>query len=154
MKLNGQTPETNEDFLVFPRPHGDIVIRAKGITSIAERDSLMPDPEPPMMINKAGNKVPNYEDESFKLARTQRNDQRYDWMILKSIQATPGLEWDKVRMGEPETYAFWEVELGEAGFSFWEINRIKALVMNVNSLNEGLMEKARADFLARMAVPA
>ena len=68
-------------------------------------------------------------------------------MIVYSLQSTPELEWEIVNYDKPETWASYEEELREAGFSEIEIGRVVMGVMRANSLDESLIDEARNSFL-------
>lgn len=152
MKIKGRNLKVNEETLVLPRPDGDIVLKFRALTDIDEFDKLVIDPVPPKGRNKDGKIALDFEDESYKQQVKQKTDQQYDYMMLASLSATEDLEWEKVKMDQPGTYHFWEEELKEAGFSMWEIGRIKATVLSVNGLNEAKLNAARESFLATQVV--
>lgn len=148
MKIKGRTLKANEEVLVLPRPDGPIVLKFRALSDIDEFEKMVPDPKPPMGRNKEGKVAPDYEDANFKEAAKRKNDQSYNYMVLASLSATEDLEWDKVKMDQPATYHLWEEELKEAGFSQWEVQRIKASATSVNGLNEAKIAAAREAFLA------
>ena len=69
-------------------------------------------------------------------------------MILKSLEATEGLEWETVKMDDPETWLNYEKELKDSGLSPIEVGRIVGICMSANGLDERKMEAARDAFLA------
>lgn len=148
MKLKGRTLKRNEEVLVLPRPDEPIVLKFRALSDIDEFEKMVPDPKPPMGRGKDGKVAPDYEDDNYKQAARTKNDQSYNYMILASLSATEDLEWEKVKMDQPATYHLWEEELKEAGFSQWEIQRIKASATSVNGLNEVKINAAREAFLA------
>lgn len=150
MKIKGRNLQANVETLVLPRPGGeDIVLTFRALADIDEFEKMVPEPEAPKGRNSKGQIVPDFEDESFKQQMKRRSDQQYDYMMLASMSATEGLEWDRVNIKDPNTYHHWEAELKEAGFSMWEIGRIKATVISVNGLNEAKIQAAQASFLAK-----
>lgn len=149
MKLNGKTPTKNVVTLVLPRNEGgDIVLKAQALTDLSEFERLCPQPVPPKIRTKKSGLIDNYEDDGYKIAIQQRSDQQYAFIMIKSLEATEGLVWETIQLGDPTTYANWTKELGEAGFSVWELGRIKTTVLEANSLNESKLEAARESFLA------
>lgn len=154
MKIKGRNLAKNIETLVLPRPDNeDIVFMFRALTDIDEFEKMVPEPEPPKGRNSKGQVVPDYDDESFKQQMKRRGDQQYDYMMLASMSATEGLEWEKVDLKNPNTYHLWEQELKEAGISMWEIGRIKAAVLSVNGLNEAKIQAAQASFLAKKVAP-
>jgi hypothetical protein len=152
MKLHGKKIEgINVETLVIPR--GDnindaIVFKCQAVLDMQEFDRVCPPPKAPMMIKSGGKRVLDLEDPKFKFANDQYAIKRVSYIVLKSLQATPELEWETVNMGDSDTWGNYEKELRESGFSQIEIMRIINACMSANCLNEDRLEKARNDFLA------
>lgn len=66
---------------------------------------------------------------------------------MKSLEATPDLEWENVDVEDPNTWNNFRQEMTDSGFSAIEINRVIAECLNVNALNEEKIEEARQRFL-------
>lgn len=135
--------------LVIPRPNGeDIVFKAQGILDFQEFEKLCPEPKPKMILSRTEGKIPNFNDPTYKLQLEQREKKRMAYIVIKSLEATEDLIWDRVNINNPDTWLQWEDELKEAGLSDFERKRIFTLTMNANSLNEAKMDEARKAFLA------
>lgn len=145
MKINGQAIEArlNEDVLILPRGEEGLAIRARAIPDFEEFNKVCPAPKPPGKLTKDG-WVPNVEDDTFKKRVEQHAIQRIGWMVINSLQE---VEWDTVDPENPKTWANWEEDLKNAGFTSVESNHILALVLEVNSLNEAKLKEARDSFL-------
>jgi len=149
MKLNGKKIEgPNVTTIVIPRGDSQIVFRAQAIMDMEEFDKLCPQPKPPTKIVKGGLRVPNMEDDVFKAQIQEYAKRRTAYMILKSLQATPGLEWEMAKIGDPSTWLLYEQELKGSGFSETEINIIAGGVAEANCLSDDKIEEARNRFLA------
>lgn len=149
MKIAGVSLDSlYEEVLVLTRGEQDIIIRARAVKSMDEFDKLCPEPKAPGVRVKGGTFVPNYEDANYKKAMERHGEQRLAYMVLKSLEATPGLEWETVKIGDSRTWLEWKAELAEANFSSVEVNRIIAAVLAANSLDEKKLEEARKSFLA------
>lgn len=151
MRINGRTLSVNEEILVLPRADADIVIKARGISSSLGFDEICKPPVAPEVIAKDMSRFRNVEDPTFKAAVEQYSNNKTHWLILESLKATDGLEWEKVKPGEPSTWCLWEQELKDSGFSETEVLRITHLVMSANSLDDGKLNAARKRFLASAA---
>lgn len=155
MKLNGVKIEgLNEEFIVLPRKDQDIVLKARAIPDYSEFEQLVPMPKPPVKIIKGGKRVTNTDDPRYKAGIEDYAAKRTNWMILKSLEVTDGLEWETIDMQKPETWKNFEKEIRASGFSEVELMKIIQMVMSASGLDESKLEKARADFLRSQEQPS
>lgn len=153
MKIKGNTPSTNEEVVVIPRSNGeDIVFKAKSVVDYAVFDTMVPEPEVPVR-RMAGEEAwhPNPEDPDFKKKLRERYSLRNNWMIIKSLDATPDLTWETVDLQKPETWNGWLDEFKKSGFSPAEVNRVIDVVLVANCLDNSKVEAARDRFLSGKA---
>lgn len=149
MKMNGVKIECpNESILVLPRPDGDLVFKARAVLDYDEFDRVCLEPKPPVKVVKGGKREVNIADPDYVRAVNEHNERRMAWIILTSLRATEGLEWETVDIAKPETWTQYTAELKAAGFSIVEINRIVTLALQANALDEAKLESARQAFLA------
>ena len=149
MKIKGKTIEgPNVELIVIPRSGGDIPFECRAVLDFDDFDKMCPDPEPTMKLLPGGVQVPNMEDPKYIAAIEAKGEKRIAWMVVKSLEATEGLEWDTIKMDDPETWGNYRQELQDAGLTFMEITRIITTVMAANSLDETKLEEARKRFLA------
>lgn len=157
MKIGGKSINgPNVITLVLPRESGeDIVIKAQAVLDMDEFDNNHPAPEAPTIVEaKTGNKRKDTSDKKYLAALTTHGEMRFNYMILKSLEATPGLEWDTVKMDDPSTWGNYQNDLKSAGFSNSERNRIAMAVFDANSLNEDRLKEARDRFIRSQAAAA
>jgi hypothetical protein len=150
MKIAGRKIEgPNVITLVLPREDGqDIVIKAQAVLDMDDFDNNYPAPLPPTIVyGKSGEIKKDVDDPAYKKKLESHNTKRFSYMILKSLEATPELEWETVNMADPETWGNYESELKEAGFSNAERNRISMAVFDANALNETKLKEALARFI-------
>ncbi len=152
MRINGRTLSLNEEILVLPRPDGDIVIKARGLANSKAFDEICLPPIAPEVIKADGSRFRNTDDATYKAAAEQYGANKVAWIVIESLKATEGLEWETVKPSDPSTWQLWEQELKDSGFSEPEVLRITNLVMSANSLDGGKLEAARKRFLASAAV--
>lgn len=146
MKIGGVEVTPCEEVLVLPRPDdNNIVIRAKAVSINEEFDKKVPEPIAPNLRTKDGSR-PDYNDENYVKAVQQRDNQRFAYMCLKSIEPSQ-IEWETVDMDKPTTWPKWVDELQENGLSEVEVGRIINAVLAANSLDEKKIEEARKSFL-------
>lgn len=152
MKLHGQTfTEPNIEIIALPRSSGDVIFQAQAILSYDEFEKYCPAPKPPVKIKPDKSRIEDLEDKDFLNAVGERELKRNAWMVITSLKATEGLEWEKVKFDQPSTWRLWIDELQEAKFSIPEIARIQQGVFAANSLNENLVKAARENFLRGQA---
>lgn len=146
MRVAGIEITECEELLVLPRPNGDALpFRAKAVAVKDEFDRLVPEPVAPM-LQKKGGKVSDLQDKDYLAAVSKRDDARFALMCLRSLEPSK-IEWDQVKIEEPNTWTLWTDELKEAGLSEVEVNRVIGLVMAANALDEAKISEARASFL-------
>jgi hypothetical protein len=151
MKINGKKIEgSNVEICVIPR--GDdkepIVFKCQAVLDIEPFDQLCPAPRPPMIMKPGGKKIIDNENSKYKVQVEQHNAKRMGYLIIKSLEATEGLEWETVSLSDPDTWDNYSKELKDSGFSNIEIMRIINTCMSANCLDEARLERAREDFLA------
>ena len=148
MKVGGVTVTSCEEILVLPRggKGKDIPFKAIAVSISEEFDKLVTMPVPPMKLVKGGKKLPDLADPTFKTACKLRDDKRFAFMVLKSLEPS-NIEWEQVDMAKPNTWAKWSDELTEGGLSDVEVTRVVNMVMIANSLDEAKIKEARDSFL-------
>lgn len=151
MKYKGKKIGASVDYCVIPRPEGDVSIKCIAIPDFDEFDAIIKYPTPPINIGKGGVRIPDMQDGTYKQQKARYENARLVWMILKSIEDNPDIEWEQVDITKPDTYGFYEKELKEAGFNGIEIGRIQKMVFQVNSLDEAHIQEARDLFLLTKA---
>ena len=152
MKIGGIDPKTlcNEVVLVLPR--GDdqnLVFRACGLKTLAEFEEICPLPKPPGKLTKDG-WVPNDNDATYQTVMAEWAKKRLGYIVVRSLEPTE-IEWDTVKLTDPRTWVNWEKDLLDGGLTQIEVNRVLALVLEANSLDEAKLAKAREVFLAGQA---
>ncbi len=149
MKYAGKKIEgANVDFLVLPRPDGNIVFKARAILDMGEFDKLCPEPVAAIIVKRGGKPMADVNNAQYKKMLAEHGSKRFYYIIIKSLEATEELEWETVKIMDPSTWGNYEKELKDSGFSQVEVNRIVGCVLNANSLNEAKLEEARKDFLS------
>lgn len=152
MKIKGKTLGTpNIEVVVFPRSDGDIVFKAQAVLDYSDADQLDPEPSPPEVIKRGGARIKDPNDREYREKLEKWALRRSHWMFLKSISATPDLEWETVNASDPETWGNYSKELAAAGFTPIEISRLLQTVMDACGLNQKKIDEATERFLAGQA---
>jgi hypothetical protein len=139
-----------EETVVIPRQSGDLVFKAKAVLDYDEFDAICKRPTPPLRMLKGGEEKPVFDDPAFKKLMEEYAANRFNWMILKSLSATPGLFWDTVDMADPSTWGNYQTELASV-LSIMQINAIISAVINACGLDEAKIQEATKSFLAGQA---
>ncbi len=121
----------------------NIYLEANVVIDFSPFEDLCPLPDPPVIDN-----VPDYNDADYRLKIIERNEKKIDWVFLESIKETKDLEWETVKMEDPETWANYHDELRKIGINEIQEKAITQQVLNVNVMDEERMEEARDSFLA------
>ena len=148
MKIKGKKIEgPNREIIPIPRGEGDdIILVVEAILDMAPFEKLCPPPKPPMRKIE-GVDIPNVTDKNYLKKIDRYSERRMAWMVVTSLEATEGLEWETVDPADPSTWAGFKDELHDAGFSDVEVNRVIGGVISVNALSEHKIEAARERFL-------
>lgn len=148
MKVNGKTiAGPNVEILYLPRGEDVLEFRLQAVLDYDDFDLLCPAPVPPVRLMKGGKKVSNPEDPAYKAAIDDYASKRTGWMLIKSISATEGIEFDTITLDNPNTWTNFDNELTSAGFSEIEKMRIVNSIMTANCLNDTKLNEARDTFL-------
>lgn len=149
MKIGGRVVDgPKRMILVLPRDEGDIVFEFVAVVDDTEFEKRFPIPEPPKTYNvKLQQNILNTEDPKYKSQVQERIKLKNAWIFLQSI-APSNIEWDTVKLDQPETWTGWNNDLKNAGFSINEINTIFDYFVQANMVTESMIDEARKRFLA------
>ena len=150
MRINGRTfMKPNVVTVIIPRQDCDVIFKAQAIHDFDDIDRLCPEPLPPSVLHRGeGKAVPDFDNAKYKEKMSEWSTNRFNWIIVKSLEATEGLAWDTVDMEDPSTWGNYRTELHKSYFSAIEIGRIIEGVMRANSLSESAIKEAESRFLA------
>jgi hypothetical protein len=168
MKIRGREIKgPNEQLLVIPRPNievpeivdgkptgktisesGDIVFKVRAVLDYSDFEKMCPTPQPPM-VRKLGQAqaTPDISDVKYTEMLGRWASQRTHYMMLKSLEATEGLEWETVKINEPDTWEGFAKELEAAGLTNPEAAKLLGAISQVNGIDEDKYEEARQRFL-------
>ncbi len=154
MKLRGQRPGVATSPIVFERPTGPIVFLVSAVMNTSDFDKIYPEPTPPTRIIKGGIRVKNTDSPVYKDALALRNRAYTAWLVIQSLSSTEGLEWELVKMDDPNTWTSWQDDMKQGGLSDGECIYILKKVIEVNALDEVRLDEARNSFLLGRAEEA
>jgi hypothetical protein len=110
-----------------------------------EFNTFCPEPKAPGKLTKDG-WVPDTKDEGYQSVMAEYQKRRVAYIAVRSLEPSQ-IEWDTVQADNPSTWCNWENDLRAGGLSQIEINRVLALVLEANCLDEAKLKKAREVFL-------
>ena len=110
-----------------------------------------PQPTPDYSITDKNGTHPDVNDPKYKKAILNWTECKTSYLVIKSLSATEGIEWDSVNMKDPQTWGNYTKDLTEAGFHDSEITRMINLAAEAQGLNGLKIEEATKSFLAREA---
>lgn len=149
MKIFGKKyDQPHRESVYFPRGDDVIEITAEAIVDDADFFKYCKEPRPPVILVKGRGRQLDFDDKFYKSAIEDYKARRSAWIIITSLRATPGLEWEKVKYDNPDTWLLYIEELKEFGFSMAEINQIRGVVLAANALDDEKLKEARERFLA------
>lgn len=148
MKLQGETLKvSNIITLVIPKGDQKFVFKF-GPCDYTGFTDLCPLPEPKEKIKPGVGKIKDTTSPEYIKSLEVWNERRIQYMIIKSLEHTPDLELETVDMSDATTWGNYTQEFLDAGFMDAEIARIINSAAQANGLNNELIDKATADFLA------
>lgn len=149
MKIHGKKLDAPKELAIaFPRVGGDIVFKAKAVLDYSEFEKVCKEPEAVGKLMPGGKTLVDVKNPVYERALDLYAEQRVAWMIMESLSATPGLEWETVDMANPETWNNYATELSEAGLSSLEAQQLMELVTSACGLSQSRIDEATARFLA------
>lgn len=156
MKLNGRSACANVVTVVFPREgNADLLFKAAAIMDGEDFGKLVPEPQPPM-VRKPGENVDTMDlkDSKYVKALAKRSKLQTYWIIIKSLAATPGLEWDKLSIDDPDTWVLLDDEMKDFGLSAIEKSKLIQACFRANSMDEAFIEAAKLRFMSSQQAAA
>lgn len=152
MRLNGKKIEgLNVEEIFIPRGEEVILFRAQAVVDYTICDALNPRPSPKKGRDRKGDII-EITDKTYNGALDEYATRRVAFMVIKSLEATEGLEWETVDIQDMNTWVNWRTEFESSGFTEPEIARIFSGVLAACGLDESKVEKARSRFLASRQV--
>jgi len=149
MEINGYEFKCpNVEVIPFIRNGEEFFLRAQAVLDYSEFEKLCPSPKPPEVIRPGGDKSIDINDKTYLEKVNKHSTLKYNWMCLKSLEATDGLKWKTIDMGKPETWDKFEEELKASFFTESEIFRIVAAISQAQGLNDIKIQEALKHFLA------
>lgn len=117
MKIDGKVIEPPKPvYIPIPREGAeDIILTAQPVIDMSEFDQVYPEPKPPFVDDRKNKKkYHDYDDPKYQSKIEKRIEARQDYIVIKSLSATPGLEWEIVDIKDPDTWKFYREELQQS----------------------------------------
>jgi len=143
MKIKGKTIGAPKPRLcVIERDDEQFVFTLQAVLDYTDFDAVCPKPEPPKVLRPGGDVTENITSPVYLKTLEEYGTQKTYWLIIKSLEATEGLEWEKVNLSDPDTWELYKDELTDCGLTEGEIVYLINQIYNVNSLDEERMKEA------------
>ena len=151
MKLNGKATAGGrfKDCIAFPRPDGPIGFFVQALDDEWDFwNNNCPRPTPPVETKADGEEVELEDDEGYQAQLANWGTMKMNFIAVYALTIPDNpLEWDHVKLDKPSSWKHWTTEIKDFGLARVEANQLFMKCLDVNSLGEGLMDQARADFL-------
>lgn len=152
MKLGGESAGIRREPIVFKRGDKKFIFWVTAQPSYAAFNDMCPMPEPPS-YKQPGKKtlIKDVNDPDYKRACENHAKLFTDWLVIASLNDTPGLEWDEVKLNGKnafKTWPKWQDELRAFGLCERELVQIITKVSSVNALNDEELEETIESFLS------
>lgn len=154
MKINGKRISAPEPVVVaIPRGHvdNDLIFKLGVLVNQKDFEKRCPEPQPDHVVKPDGSRFIDMDSPAYHERIAKYNTLRFDWMIINSLNATPGMEWEKVKINEPDTWNLYEEELQDSGLTKSEINYLVNKVIDANTVDDKKAKEARDRFFAKAA---
>ncbi len=147
MKFKGKViPAPEPVVLRFYRGGEVIELRIQAILSFDEFEAMVPLPKAPYEENlKTGAKGHDYDDKVYLKKIEQYSEMKTNYTIVKGLSATTELEWETVKLNEPDTWKNWRDEM-QKHFTEIEMNEIVQGMREANSPSQRRMREAFDSF--------
>lgn len=147
MKVNGQAVSPRVVTFHVPTNTGAVEFRFRALTSDDKFEDVVKRPKPPVRTMPGNKQMTDNTDINYLAALADWSGKMLEWQILQSMSATQGLEFDTVKMNDPESWKNWRKEMGDNLGSRIVDHCLNAYV-DANLLSEETLEEARKSFLA------
>jgi hypothetical protein len=147
MRIHSKTLKPNYEIIVLPRSdNADVILKAEAVLDFKEFDALVKEPKPKVKIYPGGKRELDTDAKDYRTQLTEYGVLKTNYLYIKSLANTDGLEWENVDIGKPETWGLFLSEL-ESSFTQAEIEYIINSINRANGLDEEHLDKARQSFL-------
>jgi hypothetical protein len=152
MKIHGKKVQSSyEEVVVIPRNDENLVFKARAISDYSPFEKMCPEPQGVIKMLPGGRQIQDIASPEYLKKQREWAEHRTHWMILESLKATPGLEWETVKPSDPTTWKNYGDEMTSAGLSPAEQGRIVHCVSIANGLDQSKIDEATESFLASQA---
>lgn len=132
---------------VIERGDETYVFTINAVLDYSKFDELCPTPKPPRVMKPGGGVSEDPMNGDYLKKLQTYSEQKTHWLLISALAETEGLEWDKVKLGEPDTWSLYMDELKESGLTEGELAHLINQVYVTNSLDESKMDEALERFI-------
>ena len=149
MKIHGKTFSSIPiKEVVITHGTEPVLFTLQAILDYSEFDALCPIPLPPKRVKAGGETTPVFDDPAYNKLLNEWAQKKSNWMFMKSLAPTEGLEWDNVDQNDPATWSNVAKEMRESGFTDAQLGYLMTTMAELNGLDQKKIDQATKDFLA------
>lgn len=148
MRMKNKIPPLMVEVVVLPREGEDLVFKARGVlnSDYEAFNELCPVPTAPWITTRDNPQpVADLNDEEYIKNVKEYGLKRFYYMVITSLSATEGLEWDTVKANDPTTWHGIDKEL-KAVLTAAEYSRVVSAIHIANGLDDAKIEAAKLRF--------
>lgn len=133
MRLKGKTISAPEPVTIkIFRAKEVIELKIAAVLSFDDFEKMVPVPKPPIITNvKKQTRTFDINDANYLSKIEQYANRKTEYMIIKGLEATEGLEWESVLLSEPDTWSNYRNDL----LSCFTENEVSNIINGVNEAN-------------------
>ena len=147
MKIKGRTYQPKPEHIAFPRGEDHIGFIISPTVDWTEFDNYYPEPQAPWLTEPGKDPIRDLKDTDYLADIAKRNESRTAYLIIKSIETTPDLIWDKVDISKKNTWELWKQEFTDLGLKESEITKLVNAIYEMTTVDQRKMDAARDAFL-------
>lgn len=150
MKVQGIKPGAFEDCAAFQRGDSRIVFIIRAPMDLKPFELICPRPNPAIKKMADGRVLTDDNEPGYIEALLNWGSIRQDWIYIETLKYTEGLEWEKVKLDDPQTFKFWDEELREILVPL-EYRYLTDKMIRINALSVEKLDEVRESFLVERA---
>ena len=135
-------PPPSVDIKIY-RGSEEYIFTAQAVLDFEPFEQLVPLPKPPLRTEiKTGRRTYDHSDKRYMEKVGHYSEMRTAWLMIQSLQATAGLEWEQVDPKDPATWLKWVNEFT----AFLTESEMQSIVQGVTEANQPSEVRQRQAF--------
>lgn len=122
------------------------------ILDYEEFERICPIPRAPFISHVGGGTEVDTKDKRYAAKLETWSERRVQWMLIKSLNHTPGLEWEVVNLSKPDSWESYEKEL-KSFLTVREFDELINSILEANSPTQNRRKEALENFTSTPVAP-